>query len=362
MTKIKVGLLFGGRSGEHEVSLNSAFAIANALNPEKYSVIPIAIGKNGKWYAPVEIHDIKAFVPKNYSNNEVAILPQPNSGLISLKNNQKLTDLDVIFPIIHGTNGEDGTLQGLLEMASIPYVGTGVLGSAVGMDKIMMKKIFKYHNLPQVKFSYTSRALIESNLEEVVVKLINELPFPMFVKPANLGSSVGISKAKNQEQLREALLEASKYDSKIIIEEGKDIREVEVSVLGNANPQVSIPGEIIPSNEFYDYKAKYIDDRSILKIPAELNADVINELKLLAVEAYLALDCAGLSRVDFFICKKTNKIYINEVNTLPGFTAISMYPKLWEYSGIKMPELLDQLISFAIEKYQDKIKNKTNYL
>lgn len=361
MTKLKVGLLFGGRSGEHEVSLNSAFAIANTLNPDKYCVIPIAIAKTGKWYAPIEIADIKTFSPENYLNHEVAILPQPNSGLISLKNNEKITDLDVIFPIIHGTNGEDGTLQGFLEMAGLPYVGTGVLGSAVGMDKIIMKKIFKYHNLPQVNFSYTFRSLVENNLEKAVTKIVNELSFPMFIKPANLGSSVGISKAKNIEDLKTALIEASKYDSKIIVEEGKDIREIEVSVLGNENPQASIPGEIIPCNEFYDYSAKYLDDRSILKIPAELNTETIINLKKLAVEAYLALDCAGLARVDFFVCKKTGEVLINEVNTLPGFTAISMYPKLWEYSGLEMSKLLDSLISLAFEKYRDKVKNKTSY-
>jgi len=361
MTKLKVGLLFGGRSGEHEVSLKSAFAIANALNPEKYHVVPIAIAKTGKWYGPVKIADIKNFSPEDYPDNEVTIIPQPDSGLISLTTNKKITDLDVIFPIIHGTNGEDGTLQGLLEMAGVPYVGTGVLGSAVGMDKIVMKKIFAYHNLPQVKFAYTTRWRIEKDSEKVIDQLVNELNFPMFVKPANLGSSVGISKAKNVADLKTALFEASKYDHKIIIEEGKDIREIEVSVLGNENPQASIPGEIIPCNEFYDYEAKYLDDRSILKIPAELSDNTINKLKKLAIEAYLALDCAGLARVDFFVCKKTEEIFINEVNTLPGFTTISMYPKLWEYDGLAMGELLDKLISLAFEKYNDKRKNKTNY-
>lgn len=362
MTKLNVGLLFGGRSGEHEVSLKSAFSIANFLNKKKYNIIPIAIAKNGKWYAPVKIEDIKNFSSEGYLGNEVTILPQPNTSLINLSTNTSVVNLDVIFPIIHGTNGEDGTLQGLLEMAGIPYVGAGVLGSAVGMDKVIMKKIFAYNNLPQVKFSYTLRSQIQSNLKEVTNKLVSELNFPMFVKPANLGSSVGISKANNIDDLQNALIEAAKYDSKIIIEEGIEVREIEVSVLGNENPQASIPGEIIPCNDFYDYNAKYIDDKSVLEIPAQLDEIIVNNLKKLAVEAYLALDCAGLARIDFFICKKTAQIYINEVNTLPGFTSISMYPKLWEYSGIKMEDLLDKLIDLAFDKFKEKLKNKTDYL
>ncbi|KJS22389.1 MAG: D-alanine--D-alanine ligase [Clostridiaceae bacterium BRH_c20a] len=362
MTRLNVGLLFGGRSGEHEVSLKSAFSIANALNKEKYNIIPIAIAKNGKWYAPINIEDIKEFSPEGYLGNEVTILPQPNTGLINLAKNTSIVILDVIFPIIHGTNGEDGTLQGLLEMTGIPYVGAGVLGSAVGMDKVIMKKIFAYTNLPQVKFSYIFRSQIQRELKEVTNKLVSELNFPMFVKPANLGSSVGISKANNIDSLQNALIEAAKYDSKIIIEEGIEVREIEISVLGNENPQASIPGEIIPCNEFYDYNAKYIDDKSVLKIPAQLDEIMVANLKKLAVDAYLALDCAGLARIDFFICKKTGQIFINEVNTLPGFTSISMYPKLWEHSGIKMEDLLDKLIDLAFDKFKDKVKNKTDYL
>ncbi|MDK2824766.1 MAG: D-alanine-D-alanine ligase [Clostridia bacterium] len=361
MKKINVGLLFGGRSGEHEVSLNSAFAIASSLDKEKYNVVPIAIAKNGQWFAPIKIEDIKSFSPDNYRGQEVTILPQPNTKLIKLEKYEPLINLDVIFPIIHGTNGEDGTLQGLLEMVDIPYVGAGVAGSAVGMDKVFMKKIFAYNKLPQVNFSYVLRSEIENDISNIINKLINELKFPLFVKPANLGSSVGVSKAKNEAELKKALLEASKYDRKIIIEEGKEVREIEVSVLGNEQPQASIPGEIIPCNEFYDYKAKYIDDKSILEIPAKLDKKTVNELQKLAVDTYLALDCAGLARVDFFICKSTGKIYINEINTLPGFTAISMYPKLWEYTGVSMPQLLDRLISLAFDRYRDKNKNITNY-
>jgi len=361
MTKLKVGLLFGGRSGEHEVSLNSAYSIANAFDSERYEIIPIAIAKTGKWYGPIKISDIKNFSPEKYLENEVTILPQPGRALIRLKDFQKITDLDVLFPIIQGTNGEDGTLQGLLELAGIPYVGSGVLGSAVGMDKITMKKIFNYHNLPQVKFSYTTRIQIKNEMEDVISKITNELEFPLFVKPANLGSSVGISKAKDIQTLKNALLEASLYDTRIIVEEGKNVREIEVSVLGNDNPQASVPGEIIPCNEFYDYQAKYVDDRSKLIIPAPLEETTINNLKKLAVEAYLALNCWGMARVDFFICNDTNEIFINEVNTLPGFTTISMYPKLWEHSGIKMGELIDKLILLAFEKSQEKAENKTTF-
>ncbi|MFZ7102628.1 MAG: D-alanine--D-alanine ligase family protein [Peptococcaceae bacterium] len=361
MNKIQVGLLFGGRSGEHEVSLNSANAIVRSLNKEKYDVIPIGIGKNGVWYAPVEEDDIKNFSSDKYLGSEVALLPQPDTKLIALRPNREPIRLDMIFPIIHGTYGEDGTLQGLLDLATIPYVGAGVLGSAVGMDKVLMKKIFAYHNLPQVNFTYVYRKDIEENINGALEKIINKIAFPMFIKPANLGSSVGIGKAKNIDQLTEALLEAGKYDRKVVIEEGKEVREIEVSILGNDNPAVSMPGEIIPCNEFYDYKAKYIDDKSILEIPAKLPPEIISQLQNLAVEAYQALDCAGLARLDFFLCKNTGRLYINEINTLPGFTAISMYPKLWEFSGIKMEQLLDQLISLAFSRHREICKNKTNY-
>ncbi|MFZ5943583.1 MAG: D-alanine--D-alanine ligase family protein [Bacillota bacterium] len=361
MEKINVALLFGGRSGEHEVSLNSAFSIANGFNNDNYNVIPVGIAKNGIWYGPVDIKDIKEFKPDMYKGAEVTILPQQNSKLYSLSQNQEILTLDVIFPIIHGTFGEDGTLQGLLEMSGIPYVGSGVLGSAVGMDKVVMKQIFAYHNLPQVNFTYIYRHEYEKDPQAVKRKIISKLKFPMFIKPANLGSSVGISKVKSENQLFDALSAASKYDSKIIIEEGMDVREIEVSVLGNENPQASIPGEIIPSNEFYDYKAKYIDNQSTLEIPANLDMDTTNLIRKIAIDAYLAAECSGLARVDFFLCKNTGEILINEINTLPGFTTISMYPKLWEYSGLEMQQLLDKLIQLAFEKHKEKNKNLTTF-
>ncbi len=361
MKKITVGILFGGRSGEHEVSRNSAQAIANNFDKDKYNVIPIGVTKDGQWYAPIKLEDIANFVPDNYQGYQVTILPQPNNRkLVKLNDWQPIAELDVIFPIIHGTYGEDGTLQGLLEMANIPYVGAGVLGSAVGMDKIIMKKILAANNLPQVKFVHILRSQLE-NMPEVVESITNQLDFPVFVKPANLGSSVGISKAKNKEELEIALKKASLYDRRIIIEEGKEVREIEVSVLGNEKPIVSLPGEIIPCNEFYDYKAKYIDDKSELQIPAQLPEKTIQEVQKLAIEVFLALDCAGFARIDFFIEKETGKIFINEINTLPGFTSISMYPKLLEHDGIPMPQLLDKLIELAFNRYEEKNKNLTIY-
>lgn len=362
MEKMKVGLLFGGISTEHEVSLNSANAIANNFDKEKFEIIPIAIGKNGCWFGPIPIDDIATFKPENYQERKVTILPQPNNGLLlNLKDLQPLTKLDVIFPILHGTFGEDGTIQGLLELANIPYVGSGVLGSALGIDKDVMKKIFTRYNFPQVKYLPFSRTEIEKNMQEIIEKIINNLNFPLFIKPANLGSSVGITKANNQEELKESLLYAIKFDRKIVVEEGVEAREIEISVLGNEQPIASLPGEIIPANEFYDYKAKYLDNNSLLKIPAQLDENLIKQIQKLAVDTFLALDLSGLARVDFFLCKKTGEIFINEVNTLPGFTEISMYPKLWNISGLPMDKLLEKLVDLAIERFKDKCKNTFNF-
>jgi len=362
MKKVVVGLLFGGRSGEHEVSLRSASAVAQNLDDTKYEIIPIGIAKDGTWYGPIAIEDIISFTPENYKGSEVTILPQPNNKLLlNINDFSKSIKLDVVFPIMHGTFGEDGTIQGLLELADIPYVGAGVLGSSAGMDKIVMKKIFADSKLPQVKFAQVLRKEIEEDIEKVLNYIQKNFTLPVFIKPANLGSSVGISKVKKFEELEASLLEAAKYDRKLIIEEGLEVREIEVSVLGNDNPRASIAGEIIPCNDFYDYKAKYVDDKSILKIPAEIDETTMKKIQQLAIEAYKAIDCAGLGRVDFFICKKTGKILLNEINTLPGFTSISMYPKLWEKSGLSMPELLDQLINLAFTRYNEKSKNLTNF-
>lgn len=362
MEKIKLGLLFGGRSGEHEVSLNSAAAVARLINKEKYEVIPIAIAKDGKWYGPVAIEDISNFTPEKYIHNLVTFLPYPNKNkLINIADNSVVEKIDIVFPVLHGTFGEDGTIQGLLELANIPYIGSGVLGSSAGMDKVAMKDIFSQHNLSQVKYMSVLRSEIETNMKSILEKVSSNLTFPLFIKPANLGSSVGISKAYTSDELRKSLQEAAKYDRKIVIEEGLNAREIEISVLGNDDPKISLPGEIIPCNDFYDYKAKYIDNSSVLKIPAELDEKTILDIQDLARKAFLSLDCAGLARVDFFICKDTGKIYINEINTLPGFTEISMYPKLWAATGISMEDLIDKLVNLGLERHVEKNKNLTSF-
>ncbi|MFZ5753072.1 MAG: D-alanine--D-alanine ligase [Bacillota bacterium] len=362
MKKVKVALLFGGRSGEHEVSRNSAYSVAKALS-DKYDVFAIGISKEGEWYGPVPLEDIKQFVPEHYADKKITILPHPASGgtIYQLPGLKPVHQAEVFFPVLHGTFGEDGTIQGLLDLAQVPYVGAGVLSSSVGMDKIFMKKIFAEAGLPQVPYLYFLRTLIDNHIDKIITEIEEKLGYPCFVKPANLGSSVGISKAVNRGQLEEALKKAARYDRKVIVEKGLSVRELEVSVLGNDQPRASLPGEIVPCNEFYDYRAKYIDDRSALYIPASVPEEAVKRLQELAVAAFKALDCAGLSRVDFFLTKDTNEILINEINTMPGFTTISMYPKLWEYSGLPITELVDELVRLAVERFADKKRNITTY-
>jgi len=362
LSRILVALLFGGRSGEHEVSRNSAYAVAMALS-KTYNLFPIVISKEGEWYGPIPIEDIRTFTPENYSEHRVTILPNPTSGgkIYSLPDLELLTEAKVFFPVLHGTFGEDGTIQGLLELANVPYVGAGVLASASGMDKVAMKRIFAQAGLPQVNFLAYLRREIKAEPQRLAGEIEEKLGYPCFVKPANLGSSVGVSKAVDREGLFAALAKAARYDRKIIVEQGVNARELEVSVLGNDNPQVSLPGEIIPCNEFYDYKAKYIDDRSALVIPAEISPEQVRTIQELARKAYLALDCSGLARVDFFLTKDTQEILINEINTLPGFTNISMYPKLWEHSGLPIDKLVVQLVELAFERQQEKEQNSFSY-
>jgi len=362
MSRKKVALLFGGRSGEHEVSRNSAYAVATALS-SSFDVFPIGISKEGNWYGPVPLDDIPHFTPDKYTDKQVTILPTPQSGgtVYSMPDLDPVAKLHVFFPVLHGTFGEDGTLQGLLELAQVPYVGPGVLASSVGMDKVMMKKVFDQAGLPQVRFLSFLRTTIESGLPDVLDEIEETLGYPCFVKPANLGSSVGISKAGNKAQLTEALQLAARFDRKIIVEKGVNAREIEISVLGNDQPMVSQPGEVVPCNEFYDYNAKYIDDRSLLYIPAPLEDDQIKMIQELAIKAYKAIDCAGLSRIDFFVTKDTNEILINEINTIPGFTNISMYPKLWENSGIKIEELTRRLVELALERAEETKRNIRSY-
>ncbi len=359
---MKIAVIFGGRSGEHEVSRNSAYTVAQSLS-KNHDVVPIGISKAGDWYGPIPLEDIKNFRPENYLKNQVTLLPSPQSKgkIYSLPDLQLLEEVQVVFPVLHGTFGEDGTIQGFFEMAGIPYVGSNVLGTAVGMDKIIMKKLFAQANLPQVPFLYYLRRKIENDINTVIADIENNLEYPVFVKPANMGSSVGIAKADNTEKLQDALRDAARYDRKVVVEKGYDVREIEISVLGNDDPKVSLPGEIVPGNDFYDYKAKYVDDNSVLYIPARLDEEQIKHLQKIAIEAYKTLDCSGLSRLDFFVRKDNGEILINEINTLPGFTNISMYPKLWEHSGISLDELTSELVNLAVERWRDVNRNVTSY-
>ncbi|GCE05363.1 D-alanine--D-alanine ligase [Dictyobacter aurantiacus] len=370
--KIRVGIVFGGRSGEHEVSLASAQAVMNNLDPEKYEVVPLGITKSGQWLLGTEPAKLIASGQSvdsqaedaNQTVTSVTFTGDPTVGhLIPIEGQQGLGDdgkIDVIFPVLHGTYGEDGTLQGLLEMANVPYVGCGVLGAAVGMDKEKMKMIFESAHLPNVKYLVFRRNQWERSPEDILDQIEEQLGYPNFVKPVNLGSSVGINKAHDREELAHAMRVAAEYDRKIIIEQNINCREFECAVLGNDEPLASVIGEVIASNEFYDYNAKYIDNKSQVIIPADIPQQTSEEMRRYAVEAFLALDLSGLSRVDFFIDKDSGKVYINEVNTLPGFTEISMYPKLWAASGVPYTELLDRLIELALERYQDRQRNRTS--
>lgn len=361
--KLRVGVIFGGRSGEHEVSLVSATSVIQALDKEKYEVVPIGITQEGRWISSSESLKLLKSRTGVEEEPERFLVPEPNrQSLVSLTGDAgPEVKLDVVFPVIHGTHGEDGTMQGLLELANIPYVGAGVLASAVGMDKIIQKQLHRHAGLPVVKYAWFLSSDYKSDPKKIVAAIEKTLEYPVFVKPSNTGSSVGISKSHNRKELFGALALASDFDRKIIVEQGvKNVREIEVSVLGNDKPVASIPGEIIPSNEFYDYDAKYVDGKSVAVIPAKLPKNVVKKIQHLAVKAFTVLDGAGMARVDFFVTKKTNKIYLNEINTIPGFTSISMYPKLWEASGITFAELLDRLIQLALERHNEKNRIRTS--
>ena len=392
MEKLRVGVLFGGRSGEHEVSLLSAASVLNAIDKEKYEVVPIGITKDGRWLTAehaenllngklvLESRNLRAGDPETTESaavlargEAVVVPPEPvhrHTGLVPFQSDATLMrrasdraiNVDVIFPVLHGTFGEDGTIQGLLELADIPYVGAGVLGSAAGMDKDIMKSLFIAAGIPIVKHVTILRSAWEKDPVRVG-KLVGKLKYPVFVKPANLGSSVGISKAHNRKELGPAIEEAARFDRKIVIEQGvggkKDkAREIECSVLGNDEPVASVPGEIVPAKEFYDYNAKYLDEGSELIIPAKLSRAQTKKVQELAVAAFRAVDCSGLARVDFLMDPKSGKIFLNEINTMPGFTAISMYPKLWAASGLAYADLIDRLIQLGIERHEDKKKNQ----
>ncbi|ABF43592.1 D-alanine--D-alanine ligase [Candidatus Koribacter versatilis Ellin345] len=386
--KIRVGVLFGGRSGEHDVSLLSAASVINAVDKKKFEVVPIGITKEGKWltasHAESLLNGKKAEQQLRAGDPEatpgaavlakgeaVLVPPVPQSDRSAIVpfetdaagHSASSIDVDVIFPVLHGTFGEDGTIQGLFELANIPYVGAGVLGSAAGMDKDIMKALFKNAGLPIVKHMTVLRSQWQREPKKVKKLVESKLKYPVFVKPANLGSSVGISKAHDSKELGPALDEAAKFDRKLVIEQGvggkkKKAREIECSVLGNDEPKASVPGEIVPIKEFYDYAAKYLDEGSALEIPAKLPKSTQKQVQELAIRAFQAVDGSGLGRVDFLIDPKSNKLYVNEINTMPGFTSISMYPKLWEASGLKYTDLITRLIELALERHADKQKNQ----
>ncbi|HLK52215.1 MAG TPA: D-alanine--D-alanine ligase [Candidatus Angelobacter sp.] len=389
MHKLRVGILFGGRSGEHEVSLLSAASVLKAINKNKYDVVPIGITKEGRWLteshaerllqggnaAEESSRQLRAGDPQTtpgavlLAKGEAVIVPPvPQAhGLVPFESpassTQKGIDVDVIFPVLHGTFGEDGTIQGLLELADIPYVGAGVLGSAAGMDKDIMKQLFAGAGLTIVKHVTVLRSQWEKDPKKATKLVESNLKYPVFVKPANLGSSVGISKAHDRKELGPAIEMAAGYDRKIVIEEGvggkkHKARELEVAILGNDEPKASTVGEIIPAAEFYDYNAKYIDEGSVPVIPAKISKKQMKEVQGMAVRAFQSVDCSGLARVDFLMDPKNGKLYLNEINTMPGFTSISMYPKLWAASGLEYSDLIDRLIQLAVERFKEKKKNR----
>ncbi len=356
--RLRIGVLFGGRSGEHEVSLLSAASVIQALDPAKYVPVPIGITKDGQWLAGTAAQKMLPEVLR--SGQRVMLSADPNvAGLVAV-GTSRAADLhvDVVFPVLHGTFGEDGTVQGLLDLAGLPYVGSGVLGSAVGMDKDMQKRLFQQAKLPVVDFLAFSRAGWEKSRTQVVRAARKKFCFPVFIKPATLGSSVGMSKAHDAKEFAAAMDLAAEFAQKIIVERAIRGREIEVSVLGNDEPAASIPGEIVPHREFYDYAAKYLEEGTRLLIPAKLKRAQIKRFQEYAVRGFRSLECLGMARVDFFLEQRTNRVYLNEINTIPGFTSISMYPKLWEASGLPYRALLDRLIDLALSQHREKQRTK----
>lgn len=350
--KKRIGLLYGGKSAEHEVSLSTARAVTGALNFEEYEVYPIFITTDGEWRRGERLEKPVSAIEELKFGDNTTILENNITDFLLDKNGNEVK-FDVIFPLLHGTNGEDGTVQGLLEVLNLPYVGNGVLASSAGMDKVVMKQLFEIAGLPQVPYTYFIRSEWKNEQQAIIERCENNLNWPMFVKPANLGSSVGISKATDREQLVKAIEVALQYDRKIVVEQGIVAREVELAVLGNDYPEVSVPGEIKPVTDFYDYDSKYKDGSTALIIPAELPVETVASLKELAKRAFKAIDGSGLVRADFFVTTENN-VYINEVNTMPGFTPVSMYPLLWQHTDVSYPELIDRLITLAIERYEEK--------
>ena len=359
--KLRVAVLFGGKSAEHEISLLSARNIVEAIDKKKYQVLLISIDKHGRWgLCDASSAAWPSSVKSTKPGKSLALaLGRRSNPLTRLSGRGGVGPVDVVFPVLHGTFGEDGTVQGLLKLADVPFVGAGVLGSAVGMDKDVMKRLLRDAGLPTARFLVCER----SSLEDVDFERVTQaLGLPVFIKPANLGSSVGIHKVKDREQLRRAVQDAFRYDSKILIEEYIQGREIECAVLGNDSPIASLPGEIMPRHEFYSYEAKYLDEKgAVLEIPAKLPADVVKQVQETAVKACKVLCCEGMARVDFFL-RHDREVIVNEINTIPGFTKISMYPKMWEASGISYTELIDRLIELAIERFDREKKLKTSFV
>ncbi|HHV77991.1 MAG TPA: D-alanine--D-alanine ligase [Firmicutes bacterium] len=363
--KKRVAVLFGGKSGEHEVSLMSARSILREMDRNLWEAVSIGISKGGKWYwleDPGPVLDAGRVL--DGAGPEVLLRPGLGREAFAVFEGGRAYPLgiDVVFPILHGTNGEDGTVQGLLELADIPYVGAGVIGSAVGMDKVVSKKLFRQEGIPTPDFICVTRSELEKAPAQVIERVERSVGYPCFVKPVALGSSVGVNKARDREGLKRALEEAALYDSRLIIEDAiEGIFEVECSVLGYLEPKASAVGEIVPSDEFYSYNAKYIDGKSIINIPAPLPEDVSQKVREYALKAFRATGCVGMGRVDGFVRKSDYKIFISEINTIPGFTSISMYPKLWEYVGLSYPSLITELLRLGFEVYEDKKRNRTSY-
>ena len=357
--RLRVGVIFGGRSGEHEVSLASAASVIRALDPEKYEAVPIGITKEGRWLAGTSAQKMLGDVLK--CGEPVYLPPDPTAAaLVPIAHSEQRPNVavDVVFPVLHGTFGEDGTVQGLLELAGIPYVGAGVLASSVGMDKDVQKRLFEYEGIPIVPFIAVHRSEWERDRAKVLRTIKKKFKFPLFVKPATLGSSVGMSRVKNLKELPAAIDLAAEFALKIMVERAVTAREIEVSVLGNDEVKASVPGEILPHREFYDYTAKYLEEGTRLLIPAPLTKKQVRIFRDFAVRAFRAIEGTGLARCDFFLERRTGKIFVNELNTIPGFTSISMYPKMWEASGLPYPQLIDRLIELAFELHREKARTK----
>jgi D-alanine-D-alanine ligase len=361
MSRLRIGVLFGGRSTEHEVSILSAQSIIAAMDPQRFEAVPLYIDKNGRWLVG---GSLKRLVSEDAASRYVYLPPDPTQrSLVPAQNGigapATLPALDAVFPVFHGLNGEDGTIQGVLELANVPYVGAGVLGSALGLDKIYMKRAFAAAGLPIVDYLPITRQQYEKDPKAFIALVEERLGYPCFSKFANSGSSVGTTKAHDRAELVAGLRLAASFDRKLLVERAVDARELEVSVLGNDEPEASVVGEIVPAHEFYDYDAKYLDEGSRLVIPAAIDAGVAETVREMALRAFQAVDAAGMARVDFFMERTSGRILVNELNTIPGFTRISMYPKLWEASGLSYPKLIERLVDLAIERFNDKQRSQT---